>query len=340
MGTQMDYPVKITILGAGAIGCTLAARLILAGHSQVSLIARGENLRVLKSEGIYLRDCYGEHHVKPAQVVEQATELGPQDVVFIATKANALSGLAHQLVPLLHAHTMVIPLINGIPFWYFYEGQKATEVKPVLSVDPDQVLLTQYPLQQIIGAVVFITAEQLSYGRVQSSNPYLLIFGEPNHRMSRRLKQLQALFEGTQIEARLSKQIRDQIWTKVIANLSSNPLSVITGATLRDIYSHPYLHDITLKMTHEIRQVAASYGARVSIDPKTFLNLGRDMGDIHTSMWYDYQKKQPLELNSIAQAVLELAEHYECDMPMTRHICQLTQYISEKSRQQDVKQSA
>ena len=228
---------------------------------------------------------------------------------------------------------MLIPLINGIPFWYFYEGQKSRDIRPVKCLDPAQELIQKFPLSHLIGAVVFITAELLEPGKVQSSNPYLLIFGEPNNKLSKRVKTLQSMFVHTGIEARAVKQIRDQIWTKVIANLSSNPLSVITGATLKDIYSHPFLHDITLQMTHEIRQVAASYGARVSIDPLTFLELGRGMGDIHTSMWYDYQKKQPLELSGIAAAVIELAERFECAMPMTRHIYQLTQYISEKSRQ-------
>lgn len=329
----MDKSAKITILGAGAIGCTLAARLILSGFERVSLIARGENYTVIQSHGIHLTDLTGEYHVHPYAVVSSSEELPEQDVVFIATKANALAGLLDSLAPLLNAETLLIPLVNGIPFWYFYQGQPNQSVKAIQCLDPDQKLVQKFPLKHLIGAVVFITAELVSYGVVQSSNPYLLIFGEPNQKLSKRVKSLQALFTDTGIEARITNQIRDQIWTKVIANLSSNPLSVITGATLKDIYSHPFLHEITLQMTHEIRQVAASYGARVSIDPFTFLELGCGMGDIHTSMWHDYQKKQPLELGGIAVAVIELAEQFKCAMPMTKHIYQLTQYISEKSRQ-------
>lgn len=331
----MEKSAGITILGAGAIGCTLAARLILAGFSRVSLIARGENLNVLQQQGIHLTDLTGEHHVRPYQVVEDSRQLGQQEVVFIATKTTALGLLSSTLQPLLHAETLLIPLTNGIPFWYFYEGQKNAKVKAISSLDPTRVLIDGYPLAQLIGAVVFITAELQEYGKVCSSNPYLLIFGEPNNRLTKRLKALQALFSGSTIEARIVKNIRDQIWTKVIANLSSNPLSVITGATLRDIYSHPYLHDITLQITHEIRQVAASYGARVSIDPHTFLQLGSDMGEVHTSMWHDFQKKQPLELSGIADAVLELGEQYECAMPTIKQMSQLTLYLSEKSRHSD-----
>lgn len=334
----MDKSAKITILGAGAIGCTVAARLILAGFEKVSLIARGENLKQLEAEGIHLKDLTGEYQVRPFQVVEQAAGLDVQDVVFIATKAGALRQVTASINTLLHQDTLVIPLINGIPFWYFYQGDdqveaKVQSVQTICSLDADRYLIEHFPLRHLIGAVVFITAELHGHGRVSSNNPYLLIFGEPSHQLTPRVEQLQQLFTDTGIEARVHESIRDQIWTKVIANLSSNPLSVLTGATLHDIYSHPYLHEVVSNMMLEVRQVAACYGARINIDPKLFLKLGADMGDVHTSMWQDFQNKQPLELSGIADAVLELADGYDCPMPVTRQICQLTKYLSDQSRQ-------
>lgn len=334
----MDKSAKLTILGAGAIGCTVAARLILAGFTQVSLIARGENLRQLQAEGIYLKDLTGEYQVRPFQVVERATALDAQDVVFIATKAGALQQVTADLNGLLHQDTLVIPLINGIPFWYFYQGDDQTQatvqsLQTIRSLDAERYLIEHFPLRHLIGAVVFITAELHGHGRVSSHNPYLLIFGEPSHQLTPRVEQLQQLFADTGIEARVHDNIRDQIWTKVIANLSSNPLSVLTGATLHDIYSHPDLHDVVSSMMLEVRQVAACYGARINIDPKLFLKLGADMGEVHTSMWQDFQNRQPLELSGIADAVLELAKGYDCPMPVTRQICQLTRYLSDRSRQ-------
>lgn len=325
----MDKAKKITILGAGAIGCTVAAQLILAGFHRLSLIARGENLKILRERGIEVDDLTGQHQLHPFQVTEHSHEVGVQDIVFIATKASALESLITILAPLLGADTIVIPLMNGIPFWYFYDGKPNQQSTQIKSVDPTGALIQHFPIDQLLGAVVFITAELKGHGRVYSSNPYLLIVGEPNNSMSPRLEQLKDLFAETSIELRLSTQIRDQIWTKVMANLSSNPLSVITGATLKDIYSHPNLAPIAMQMTQEIRQVAASYGARIEIDPDTFLKLGSQMGEVRTSMWYDYQKHQALELASIAHAVLELAEKYQCAMPVTQQICQLTHYLSE-----------
>lgn len=331
----MDKSTHITILGAGAIGCTVAARLILAGFKHVSLVARGDNLKHLQAKGIHLTDLTGTYHLRPYQIVEHTDQLSVQDIVFIATKSGALKQITANICSLLHDQTLVVPLINGIPFWYFYKGDEQQKtIQTIQSLDPDRSLIERFPLAHLIGAVVFITAQLDGHGIVRSNNPYLLIFGEPSNQQTTRLAQLQQLFADTGIEARSHDSIRDQIWTKVIANLSSNPLSVITGATLHDIYSHPYLHDVVTNMMLEARQVAACYGARINIDPKLFLKLGADMGEVHTSMWQDFQKHQPLELSGIADAVLELADYYDCPMPVTKQICQLTKYLSDKYIQQ------
>ncbi|ANF83459.1 ketopantoate reductase PanE/ApbA (plasmid) [Acinetobacter sp. NCu2D-2] len=325
---------KILVYGAGAIGSVLIARLTMAGH-QVSVIARGETFNVISQDGIHLEDLTGHHHVQPYRVVRDVTELEAQDYIFIATKFHALSEIAPQLATLLHDDTVVIPLMNGIPFWYFYGIEHSGAQSHINTLDPDGQLSKTFPLKHLIGAVVFITAQLIQPGKVKSINPYLLIFGEPSHQMSERLKQLVELFTNTNIEARPVEAIRDQIWTKVMANLSSNPLSVVANTSLDQIYSHPHLHPISRAITQEVRQVAACYGARISIDPTTFLKLGAEMGPTYTSMWYDYQKKHRLELESIADAVFELAEAYNCEMPMTRCIYGLTKFLSTQSLKQE-----
>lgn len=324
-------PQKILIYGAGAIGCVVAARLILAGH-QVTVLARGEKKEILKNKGILLKDLMGEHQVYPFQVVDVTDDLEAQDYIFIATKFNALAEIADQLNRYLHDETIIVPLMNGIPFWYFYGVDNQTPIKNIKSLDPNRQLIEYFPLKHLIGAVVFITAQLTAVGQVHSENPYLLIFGEPNHQPSERLNELIELFEGSNIEVRPVDYIRDQIWTKVMANLSSNPLSVIANAPLNEIYSNPKLTGITQQILQEVRSVAACYAARISIDPPTFLKLGAEMGDTYTSMWHDYQNGQVLELESIAEAVFELADVYGCSMPITKHIYQLTLYLSEQSR--------
>lgn len=322
---------KILVYGAGAIGCVVAARLILAGHN-VSLLARGENYQHIKAYGIQLDDLTGQHHIHPVQVVSDQDDLEAQDYIFITTKFQALTEIMPNLQRMLHQGTKIIPLINGIPFWYFYGIAEHQPVPAIRVLDPQNKLIQQFPLRHLIGAVVFITAQLQGFGQVQSTNPYLLIFGEPNHQGSARLQDVAQLFANSGIEARQVENIRDQIWTKVMANLSSNPLSVVANTTLEHIYAHANLSPISQAITQEVRSVAACYGARISIDPNTFMQLGAEMGPIYTSMWYDYQDKKTLELASIADAVFELAEQYGCELPVTRIIYDLSQFLSAQSR--------
>src|SRR5690606_17993228 len=149
-------------------------------------------------------------------------------------------------------------------------------------------LIQQFPLQHLIGAVVFITAQLQGFGQVKSTNPYLLIFGEPNHQSSARLQDVAQLFTNSCIEARQVKNIRDQIWTKVMANLSSNPLSVIANTTSEYIYANANLSPISKAIIQDVRCVAACYGVRIAIDPNTFMRIGAEMGPIYPSMWHDY----------------------------------------------------
>jgi len=135
----------------------------------------------------------------------------------------------------------VVPVVNGVPWWYFHGESGNMAGQPIQAVDPDGTLLASLDPAHILGCVVFITAETISPGQARSHNPHLMILGEPNNRKSQRLETIRQLIEDAGIEARASDRIRDSLWTKILANLTSNPLSVITGATLEELYSQPEL---------------------------------------------------------------------------------------------------
>jgi 2-dehydropantoate 2-reductase len=137
---------------------------------------------------------------------------------------------------------------------------------------------------------------------------------------------IRTALESAGIEARATDRIRDKLWTKIIANISSNPLSVLTHATLEQIYGMPELRDVVQQVMREVLLVAASYGARVEIDPKTFVQLGEAMGPFRTSMLQDLEKGRPLELQAIGDAVLELAAKYDVPMPVTRAVIALARF--------------
>ena len=317
-------PVRVCVAGAGAIGCTVAARL-QAGGQPVNVLARGDTLAALRQNGICLTDLEGEHQVA-VSASASATDFGVQDIVFVCTKAQSLPSILPSLAPLIGEHTMVVPMVNGVPWWYFHAEGSRFSGQVVNAVDPDGALTRALPLAQVIGCVVFITAQSLAPGVVHSNNPHLIVFGEPSGQMTPRLERLRALVEAAGIEARGVDRIRDTLWTKILANLTSNPLSVVTGATLEQLYSLPDLKRIVVKMLHEGLAVAAAYGARVNFDPHTFIELAAGMGPVKTSMLQDYEKGLPLELAAIGDAVLELAQRMDMAMPVTQDVLALARF--------------
>ena len=320
---------RICIAGAGAIGCTLAARLALAGHD-VSVLARGRTLEAIRRDGITLTDLEGTHTVRVA--TGDAASLGPVDILFTCAKAHDLPALAPTLAPLLAAHTLIVPAVNGVPWWYFHgEGGRFAGSR-IEAVDPDGRLAASLPLAQVIGSVVFITAEAEAPARVVVRNPLLVMLGELDNRASERLLGLCATLESAGIEARPLERIRDKLWTKIIANASTNPLSVVTGATLEALYRPGELQDTVTAIMRETLLVAASYGARVEIDPLTFVELGAAMGAVRTSMLQDHDHGRELELAAIGDAVLELAARFGIPMPVTRQVIALARFRGQGGR--------
>ncbi|MDR6740775.1 MULTISPECIES: ketopantoate reductase family protein [Herbaspirillum] len=324
-------PLRICIAGAGAIGGTLAVRLSAAGH-QVSVLARGQTLQAIRERGLTLHDLHGTTHARPA--ASQLPEFGMQDVIFLCAKSQDMSALLPQIAPMVGEETVVIPTNNGVPWWYFHREGGRFDGQAVKAVDPDGALSNAVALDRLIGSVLFITAEVESPGVIRSVNPHLMVLGEPSGEMSGRLMRVRAAVEAAGIEARATDRIRDKLWTKIIANISTNPLSVITQGTLQQLYGLPELREVVSQIMRETLLVASSHGARVDIDPLTFLQLGEAMGAFRTSMLQDLERGRPLELAAIGDAVLEMAERYAIPMPITRAIVSLARFRGEAAQQQ------
>jgi 2-dehydropantoate 2-reductase len=329
MGTSQK--MRICIVGAGAIGSTLAVRLCHAGH-HVSMLARGKTLQTIREQGLTLHDQHGVTTAHP--VVSDVADFGEQDYVFVCTKTQDLVDVLPSLTPLLGEDTVVMPMNNGVPWWYFYREGGRFDGQSVQAVDPDGQLAFAVDNGRLIGSVLFITAEMTAPGVVTSSAPHLLVMGEPSGEMTSRLAAIRAVLEDAGVEARMTDRIRDKLWTKIIANISSNPLSVLTHATLEEIYGLPELRHVVEQIMREVLLVAATYGARVDIDPKKFVQLGAAMGPFRTSMLQDLDRGRPLELNAIGDAVLELAARFELPMPVTRAVIALARFRGQVAQHQ------
>ncbi len=317
-------PLRIGVAGAGAIGCTLAAMLARAGQS-VSVLARGATLQAIQADGIQLRRQDQAWQV-PVTASDDAAALGEQDVLFLCAKAHDLADLAQAASHLVGPHTTLVPMVNGVPWWYFERLPGQTAQRRIQAVNPDGRLFELLPTEQVVGAVQFITAERLAPGVVASHNPMLIVLGELGHVESERVRRIADALTASGIEGRPSAQIRDPLWMKIIANLTTNPLSVVADATLETMYSDPRLLPVTRKILFEGMALAAAHGARIPLDPHTIIAETTAMGPVRTSMLQDYTQGKRLELSAIGDAVLELADAVGLSMPTARDIIALAHY--------------
>ncbi|MBW9116490.1 2-dehydropantoate 2-reductase [Rhizobium cauense] len=319
----------ICVAGPGAIGLTLAARLSIAGFP-VRLVARGDSLSFIKANGIRLIDREGDHRVQVD--VGTATDFGIQDVLFLCPKSHDLPEMAAALQPLIGEHTTIVPVVNGMPWWYFDGVGGQWDGPSIKSVDPNQVLKGLLPSRQVIGTTTIITAERLRVGTARTFNPLQMTIGELDDQQSERLSDLSDILTLAGIAVRIAPRIRDAVWTKVVRNLISNPVTAITGATLRENFGNQYLADISRQMLQEVLPVIAAYGANLEVDPQTILESGRSLGDVKTSMLQDFEQGNRLELASICDAVIELANRRGIEMPVIRAITGIAHFRSVADR--------
>lgn len=303
---------RICVAGVGAVGSTIAARLLAAGH-EVSLLARGTRLAQLRTHGLDV-DFAAARFTAPVTVSDRA-EFGIQDIVFTAAKAHGLEALLPELAPLIGPHTVVVPLVNGIPFWYFQPSPGAAVATGVSSA------------AHLLGCVLYLTARLEPTGRVSVLGGQRLIVGGIDapalDAPAPEAVELATLLTRAGLEATATPNIRDSLWTKLALNLATNPLSVITGATLVEMFTDPRLLPLVSAVLTETARVAKAHGVTATMTLDEMLATGRNAGAFETSMLQDYRAGRPLELGAIAASVLELAEKIGEQMPTTRIIVDL-----------------
>ncbi|WP_249978148.1 ketopantoate reductase family protein [Vreelandella olivaria] len=323
---------RICIVGAGAIGTTLAARLAVAGYI-VSVLARGDTLTAIKRKGVCLIDQQGQHTANVI-VSDSCSELGEQDIVFLCTKAHSVPSLLPQLQPLFGQHTCLVPMVNGTPWWLLMDAVElqTTKASHIEAVDPKGKLVRCLPASAIIGCAAYISAQLQAPGIAVSNIPARLIVGDivdaPNTADSR-MAALITVLETCGIATRYTQRIRDAVWSKIAANLTSNPLSVMTGTTLAQLYSHPSLRKVICQLFDETQLTAKAYGSRLEMTLRELLELGERMGAVRTSMLQDYQQGRALEIAAIVEGVIELADRKSIPVPTITTILHLTQYFAD-----------
>ena len=298
--------MKFAVVGAGAIGGYLGAKLALAGE-HVTFIARNRNLAAINANGFRLILEDGtQQHATHVRAVQDMTEAGPQDVVLLTVKAHQVRDVLPALRALFGPGTMVVTMINGVPWWYFHKLAGPHESRTLESLDPDGMLAANIEPERVIGSVVYPAAELVEPGLVRVIEGNRFTLGEPDGSRSPRIEALSKAMINAGFKAPVSKDIRAEIWIKLWGNLSFNPISALTHATLEDICRFPASRALATAMMREGQAVAEKLGVVFRITLEQRLAGAEAVGAHKTSMLQDVEHGRALELQALVGSVIEL----------------------------------
>ncbi len=307
--------MKIAVVGAGAIGGYLGAKLSLAGED-VTFIARNKNLAAINANGFKLiLEDGSEQHAAQVRAVQAMADAGPQDAVLLTLKAHQVRDVLPELRTLFGPETMVVTMINGLPWWYFHKLAGPYEGRQLESVDPGGVIASHIEPERVIGSVVYPAAELVAPGiaRVIEGNRFTL--GEPDGSRSPRIEALSQAMMRAGFKSPVSKDIRGEIWVKLWGNLSFNPISALTHATLEDICRFPASRELVASMMREAQTVAEKLGVEFKISLEKRIAGAEAVGAHKTSMLQDVEAGRALELEALVGSVVELGRITETPTP-------------------------
>jgi 2-dehydropantoate 2-reductase len=307
--------MKYAIVGAGAIGGYLGAKLALAGED-VTFIARNKNLAAINANGFRLLLPDGStQHATSVRAVQEPAEAGPQDVVLLTTKAHQVRDLLPGLRGLFGPETMVVTMINGVPWWYFQRLGGAFDGQALSSVDPDGALAAGIEVERLIGSIVYPAAELVEPGVVKLIEGNRFSLGELDNQRTPRIEALSKSMMAAGFKAPVSRDIRSEIWVKLWGNLSFNPISALTHATLEDICRFPLGRELAARMMTEAKAVGEKLGVEFKVSLEQRIAGAEAVGAHKTSMLQDVEHGRALELQALVGSVVELARITQTPTP-------------------------
>lgn len=320
--------MKITIIGVGAIGGYVAVRLALAGED-VTLIARGANLEALRARGIRLVMADGTEEVVPRiKATADYSAPGPQDVVILAMKAHQVAAVAADVPKLFGPETVVIPMQNGIPYWYFHEHGGSLAGTRVHAVDPTGEIGANIPAKRVIGCVVYPATELLKHGVVRHVEGNRFPVGEPNGTSSERVTRISECLTKAGLKAPVLEDIRAEIWLKLWGNMTFNPISALARATLAGICQYPPSRALAAAMMSEAQAIAGKLGITFRVPLEKRIAGAEKVGHHKTSMLQDLEAGRTLEIDALLGAVVELARLTDTPTPHLDTVYSLTKLLA------------
>jgi len=305
--------MKICIYGAGAIGGYLGAKLAQAGVD-VSLVARGAHRQAIVNSGLRLIE-HSKASTYSIPCVEDVRELGVQDYVIITLKAHMVGAVVRGLKPLYHRDTAVVSAVNGIPWWYFYKSGGLHDGHRITSVDPGGAQWRFIGPDRVIGCVVYPSCEVSQPGVINHIEGDRFTLGEPSGERTERVKLLADVIKTAHLKAPVKTDIRNEIWVKLWGNLSFNPISALTGATLDKICQNDGTRAVAREMMSEAQEIGERLGVRFPIDIDRRIAAAEAVGAHKTSMLQDFERHRPMEIEPLLGSVVELGRLVGVDTP-------------------------
>lgn len=311
--------MNIGIIGAGAIGGWIGARLALAGH-RVAMLARGTTLQSLAA-GLSIHERGVTEHAA-LQASDDARQLGVQDLLVIAVKAPGLAEVAERARSMIGSNTLILPMLNGVPWWFL--GSQRLE-----SVDPDGSIALSLPYDRLIGCVVHAACRRSAPNAVEVVHADKLILGEPGGGTGERVRRLAILFEEAGIRVEESDNIRRSIWYKLWGNMTMNPLSALTLATADRLLADEDIKPFILACMAEAAEIGASIGCPISETGEDRMAVTARLGAFKTSMLQDVEAGRTIELEALVGAPREIARRVGIATPNIDLLYAMTSLMAE-----------
>lgn len=297
--------MKICVFGAGAIGGYMGVKLAQAG-ADVSLVARGPHLAAMQAHGLKLVEQDGAETVVSVTASDNPADLGEQDYVIVTLKAHSVPPVVEKMQPLIGPNTTIVSGVNGVPWWYFYKIGGAHEGTRLESVDPGNAQWDGFGPERLLGCVVYPAAEVIEPGVVKHIEGNRFSLGEPDGSKSERAVALSQALSSAGLKAPVRPRLRDEIWVKLWGNLSFNPISALTHATLDVLCTDPGTRAVARGMMLEAQEIAEALGVRFPIDVERRIDGGAAVGAHRTSMLQDLDEGRPMEIDALVGSVQEL----------------------------------
>ena len=327
--------MKTLVYGAGSIGSWLTAELTKANHD-VCVLARGENLRNLQTNGVTYGEIGDEQFQVPVRCISPDSTEKNFDIIFVTLKSMQIADAAQDIVARLSPGGSLVMIQNGLPWWYLSGIDSPWRGRGLTTLDPDGSLTKNIPIEAVVGAVIFRPV--IKVGPTQYALPKVpkawLTIGEVDHQIRPRLFEIEKLVASTGFGVQVVQDIRKAKWQKLLRNIVWNTLCTIGQSPPGRYEAHPYGSEMVHLIMSESLAVANQLGINLDINPATeLLSVKGDFRN-NPSMLQDIRAGRPLESAAIIKVVIEMGEILKIPTPTLRLICLFLDVLNQVAQEE------